>query len=167
MKINLLNDRYALIDDEDWPIVKSYKWYADVRQTGHVYVKARIGKHRTIYLHRVVLNAQRGHHVDHINGNGLDNRRANLRLCSPSQNLGNQRVSRSGYKTSRYKGVYWDNYYECWKFRVYLHGRPFKSGSCNTELEAALAYNEWALRAFGEFAQPNIIRKCVSCANAT
>src|SRR5688500_6023762 len=90
---------WAVIDGEDWARVAAGRWH--VRRGSHVgYVKR--GPRR--WMHRLVLNAGPNQRVDHRNGNGLDNRKANLRFATHTQNMRNARKRSTG--TSQYKGVY-------------------------------------------------------------
>lgn len=95
--------------------------------------------------------------TDHINGDKLDNRKENLRRCSPAQNQGNRWKSKQA-KTSKYKGVYF-----CSKLRKFVaYGREGKKnkrlGTFQSEEDAALAYDRWAIGYFGEFARLNFQR---------
>ena len=96
----------AIIDADDAPLIESFNWHADVRRHT-VYGRRSIilpsGKQTTKLLHQYILVAPDGFEVDHISGDGLDNRRVNLRLATRSQNQHNQRLNRSN--TSGFKGV--------------------------------------------------------------
>src|SRR5690606_31440543 len=113
-------------------------------------------------LHRYLFNLESGtiHNkskifVDHINGNKLDNRRENLRLCDNEKNQQNR------FKTtgkSKYKGVIWDKSHNAWLVRIQPENEKRKYiGLYRDELEAAKAYNDAAIKIFGEFANINII----------
>src|SRR4051812_16134246 len=92
-----------LVDDTDYELLKSYSWCIAVNG----YAVARHKKAgKVIYMHRLLLNAKKGQITDHINGNRLDNRRVNLRLCSAAQNAKNQ--ARKVNNTSGFKGVSFD-----------------------------------------------------------
>src|SRR5678815_2653841 len=92
--------------------------------------------------------------VDHKNGNGLDNRRENLRVCTQAENLANMRKHRG---VSRYKGVTWDSSRRRWLAQIKNHGPNVNLGRYDSEVDAAHAYNEAALRLKGEYALLNEI----------
>jgi hypothetical protein len=147
-------DNCCLVDDEDADLISKYKWYLSPRkhttylQTHH-YVD---GKRCTLYLHRLIIGAEQGQLVDHKNGNGLDNRRENLRFSTPSQNNMNQK-GRSG--TSKYKGVSYHTKDKLWAARIKLNRRSTHLGYFKLEEDAAKAYDQAALEYFGEFARLN------------
>ncbi len=107
---------------------------------------------RTIEMHRQILNAPAGLLCDHKNHNGLDNRRANLRLCTPSQNSQNQ-LPRAGF-SSIYKGVSREK--NKWRADIRLNGRPIFIGYFDDQIDAAIAYDDMAIELFGEFACLNL-----------
>lgn len=92
MEINLETGHTVLIDDCDYEKVMRWKWYAKAEGSRHYAVTVRSPMQR---MHRMILNAKPEQVVDHINGNGLDNRRENLRICSREENAKNRRVSRN------------------------------------------------------------------------
>lgn len=154
MNLTLPDGQVALIDDDDAPRVAGPRWYAARR--GHVwYVQAGVGR-TTLYLHRVILNAPPGVTVDHVNHDGLDCRKQNLRLASQTQQNANQ--CKRAVRSSRFKGVHrWlDDGRVRWRAGVSVNGVQ-RRVSCATEIEAALVYNELAREAFGEFAVMNIV----------
>jgi hypothetical protein len=93
--------------------------------------------------------------VDHINHNGLDNRRSNLRLATPSQNNANQRPRQDARLTSKYKGVYYDKSRGRWAATIHVDGRTRGLGRYDTEDAAAAAYDHAAAEVWGEFALLN------------
>ena len=103
-------------------------------------------------LHRILTGAAVGMVVDHINGEPLDNRRSNLRVCTQQQNLWNGRAHRDG--TSRYRGVCLRKSDGRW--RVQIQGKQL--GVFDNEDEAGLAYNAAALERFGRFARLNVVQ---------
>jgi len=143
-------ERIVTISPEDGDRVLAYSWCIDGR-----YVKSsrRIDGKR-IRLHRFILNADDKHHVDHINGNGFNNTRENLRLCSAGQNLANQRPQ-GRKKSSKFKGVFFHSHSKLWVAAVKKNGKRYATKYFKTENEAALAYNKIAVEAFGSFARLN------------
>src|SRR5262245_1030398 len=110
VKIPLTRGMVALVDAEDAERVRAYRWCAQLRGK-RVYAARSAGARKAlIYMHRMILNVDGTpgikRQVDHRNGNGLDNRRANLRLCTPSENRVNAPASASN--TSGVRGVRWD-----------------------------------------------------------
>ena len=109
-------------------------------------------------MHRVIMNTLGNMNVDHIDHNGLNNQKENLRNCTQSENARN-RTSRKG-STSKYLGV--SKCHKIMKYGIYYYYRVKINqrqhvGNFKTEIEAALAYNEAALKYYGEFANLNII----------
>lgn len=145
----------ALIDEEDEKRVRKYEWISHKRDNT-VYARMRHVRipdhHRS--LHRYIVKAPRGVNVDHINGNGLDNRRSNLRLCSHAQNLRNRKARSSEALTSKFKGVSLSPS-NTWRASIGYNGKNIYLGSFKTEIDAALAYDRAALKWHGEFARTN------------
>lgn len=102
------------------------------------------------YLHRFIMGEPKGKVVDHINGNRLDNRRVNLRICEHKENMWNSKPVTAGYK-----GVYENGF--SWIAQIMADGVIHHIGSYRTQEEAALAYNEKALELHGEFAYLNVV----------
>lgn len=154
-QVPLTQGKFALVDDEDFEWLSQHKWH--LSQHGYAargkhegYPKKTVG---ILFMHRVILNAPSGTEVDHINGNRLDNRRSNLRLCTRRQNLQNSR--KRDNSSSLYKGVYFDKSRNKWQ--AYIdgpHGR-IHLGRFSQETDAARAYDEKAKEVFGEFARLN------------
>ena len=104
-------------------------------------------------MHRFILGARKGEIVDHRNGDGLDNRRDNLRLCVGKENQGNRRLSKNN--KSGYKGVCLDNRRGQWVATIYKNRKPIYLGSFNSAIDAANAYDNAAIGYFGDFALTN------------
>lgn len=145
----------TLVDDEDAPRVLHLKWKPLRCKNGSVYAVARTreqdGKEKTVYMHRLILDAPIGKDVDHRNGNGLDNRRQNLRLATRAQNSRNSRLQRdtaSGYKGVRRHRRKWQAHIKVNRKRIYL-------GSFSSKEDAARTYDAAAKKHFGEFANLN------------
>jgi hypothetical protein len=140
------------VDPEDYELVKAFRWNAKpaFRRSGNIPVKTfyAFTSDKTIYMHNMI--AGTGH--DHKNGNGLDNRRLNLRLANQYQQACNRR-KRIDAKTSQYKGVYFSTGAKKWVAKI--NGKHI--GYFPSETGAALAYNEYAQNLHGEFAVLNSI----------
>jgi hypothetical protein len=95
--------------------------------------------------------------VDHINGNGLDNRKSNLRICTHQQNCENSRKRKKSF--SKYKGVYWSKNAKKWVAQITIDGKSKHLGYFELEEDAAAAYDKAAVKYFGEFACLNFRRK--------
>lgn len=150
------NKGITLVDDGDYELVSQHKWrISALKYTS--YARANIN----IYMHRLILDAKKEEWVDHINHNGLDNRRENLRLCTPSQNHMNRRIIKGN---SEYKGVSWDRARRKWVAYIKVGQQHINLGGFTDETEAAQAYNRAAIKYFGDFACINIVRdKTVDC----
>lgn len=151
--------RFAVLDDEDAERVGKYKWSL-VPGYSTDYAKSydrRVGNDAFQPLHRFILHPPMDVAVDHINGNGLDNRRCNLRLATPSENGQNRFNIRpeSADKTSRFKGVHWSGSQSAWLAGITLNGQRQYLGRFQDEIEAGLAYDAAALELFGRFARTN------------
>lgn len=144
--IPLTQNEFAIIDDEDFELVSQYKWCAD-RNATTCYatrgVKLGINKWTTQRMHKFLTNWS---YVDHINGNGLDNRRINLRQSNQGLNNRNQHKN---WGSSSYKGVYWDKRAQKWcvRFRGLLISKHL--GHFTDEIEAAKAYDLELIKVFG------------------
>lgn len=147
---------YALVDKEDYDKVKDIRWalYGN-------YVAGRVTKNNEnrTYLHRFLLNPTKPH-VDHANANRLDNRRSNLRECDHAQNFHNQekrKIYAGRPTTSKYKGVHVVKKSGKYVAQIAIPSGRINLGTFDNEDDAGLAYNEMALKHFGEFARINKI----------
>ena len=155
-KIPLTQGKVALVDDADYERVSKYKWYAWRGGAGPFYARRNVASGRrqqkTVKLHRFILGFPDSF-IDHVNHNGLDNRRSNLRLCTRSQNQQNRLPERG--KTSAYKGVNWNKRNRIWYAKIKHNGKGFHLGCFRSEVRAAKAYDDAAKENFGEFAYLN------------
>ena len=154
----LSQNKFAIVDADDYDRLNQYKWclsrtrhtnYA-MRRTKGKRVKGRRVKRKTIMMHRFILDAPRHLVVDHINHNGLDNRKRNLRLCTRAENSRNRRPF--NIKGSRYKGVSWDKGRKVFIACIYCNRKNYYLGRFKSEIAAAKAYDRKAVELFGEFA---------------
>ena len=152
--ISLTRGQVAKIDPEDYECVNQFKWFADWSQGMHsFYAKGRIGDATTnpIRMHRFIMNAPEDKEVDHINGDTLDNRKANLRLCTQAEN--NRNRKKSSLNTSGYTGV--NKKKNRWCARTSFDGKRIHIGYFSDAEEAAHAYDEAVKKHHGEFAKTN------------
>jgi hypothetical protein len=148
--------KFALVDDEDFEYLNQWKWYYD--SSGYAcrrfYYKDK--KSRIIGMHRVIMGDPKGKLIDHINMNGLDNRKSNLRICGKRENSINGSIKSNN--TSGYKGVHKNNRGSYpWRVNLKANGKQVFAGYFYDVKEAAKAYNEKALELYGEYARLNII----------
>jgi hypothetical protein len=150
-------EEWALIDDEDFDLVNQYKWF--LHQKGYVDANAIVnGKRTRIKLHRLIMNFPKGKQIDHINGNKLDNRKSNLRICGNSNNQMNvkKKATYSNKPTSSiYKGVSYKKKNNKWQAYITKDQKRIYIGYFVNEKDAALAYNKKAMELFGEYANLN------------
>lgn len=155
-EIPLTRGYVAIVDDEDYERAASFRWYASSpsrRSTPYAVRKiAGVNGRSTCWLHRFILSVPAGTLVDHIDGDGMNNRRGNLRLCTNTQNCRNRAIGKNN--RSGFKGVYRyrDGRFGAW-IMADLVGHHL--GYHPTKEDAARAYDEAAVRLHGEFARLN------------
>lgn len=155
-------DRFALVDAADYGLVAPFNWYLLHGHNGKLYAYTR----GSVYMHRLLAGTRPGDETDHENGDGLDNRRANLRTATRSQNKGNMGKPRRPdglAHTSRFKGVSWDKSRGRWQAKIQQNRRHRNLGRYDDEIEAARAYDAAAIAHFGEFARLNFPPQAVAC----
>lgn len=153
-----VGDHVSLIDEADRELVEAYTWRPEYnRAADRVYAYTTI-RRRAVRLHRLILAPPKGIETDHINGNGLDNRRANLRPATTaenSRNIDKPRFRDGRPASSKYKGVYFHRLARKWGAQIGVNYRRLHLGLYVSEVDAARAYNRAALHYFGEFARLN------------
>lgn len=160
--IALTQNQIAIVDAADYDWLMQWNWCAQKREDGRYYVLRyeRLPVKRWIYMHRVLLNCKDNELADHKNGNGLDNRRENLRTTDYTGNSRNERMNKRN--TSGFKGVGWmkelkrrngGRWYAC----IVVNAKRIFLGYHPTKEDAARAYNEAAIKHHGEFANLNKI----------
>lgn len=153
-KIPLTQGKFALVDDEDYDFLMQWKWHIVAK--GYASRTERNSVNRAIRMHRAILDAREGQEVDHINGNRLDNRRANLRIATSSQNAMNRKkIEGAG---SKYKGVCPARAAGKFIAQIKVNGKTIHLGTFASEKAAAKTYNIAAKKNFGEFARLNKVK---------
>jgi hypothetical protein len=146
--IPLSDGFYAYVDAADYEWLSQWKWY----MSGSGYAM-RVENHKRIYMHRQIMRPPKGKVVDHIDGNKANNCRFNLRVCTLAENQRNKRKSHAG--RSQYKGVTYDQRKKKWFARCRIGDNRVRLCYCNSEVDAARAYDRAAVASFGPYARPN------------
>lgn len=151
MLIPLTQGKFAVVDAQDYDRLSRYKWCA--AKSKKTFYAERFSNGRLIKMHREIIHTPKGMQCDHINHNGLDNRKSNLRLCTNAENLRNQKPAGNG--SSRYKGVSWSKQRRKWRASICCDYRVRTIGRFDNKPQAAMAYDDKAIELFGEFAYLN------------
>lgn len=159
-EVNLSGGLFALIDCCDIDKVKHLCWFASTTDKSRTfYARGRLrgesSKIAARHMHRVILCFPL-FNVDHINGNGLDNRRCNLRFATHQQNCCNLRPKLN--KTSTYRGVYWNGI--SWSASIRMNMKLIYLGRYQEERLAAAAYDIASLQLHGAFGVRNLSSLC-------
>ncbi len=154
-QIPLTQGQHALVDDEDYAAASAYTWHLSSSGYAVTSFSKHTGK-RDIKLHRLIAgDPPDGFCVDHIDGDRLNNQRANLRWVTAAENARNRAAQRNA--SSRFKGVNWNKAAQCWEANIRYGNTRIRLGRFASELDAARAYNAAATQHFGEFARLNPI----------
>jgi hypothetical protein len=147
-------------DEEDYPLVADYRWHVIKADNSLMYAVTYAtdpdsGSRLLIYMHHLILGQKDGFLPDHKDGNGLNNRRSNLRFATPGQNCANSRPRKG---SSRFKGVCFKKgrISRPWQAEIMKNYTKRHLGMFETEEEAAVAYDQAALEQWGEFARLNL-----------
>lgn len=147
--IPLTRGQIALIDKEDLDKIKNYGWYAIYKKNNNTFYAVTEIDSKGIPMHRFILNDPEGVQIDHQDHNTLNNRKNNLRLCSPSQNSMNKKLQSNN--TTGYKGVYLDKRTGRYRASIRINRRLKHLGYFLTALEANEVYQTTAKNLHGEF----------------
>jgi hypothetical protein len=148
-RIPLTKGKFAIVDAEDYYQLAQFQWFISPG-TNTLYAAGKRGEKRAIMMHRVIMDAPDHLVVDHIDHNGLNNTKANLRLCTRAQNNCNCTPNKG--TTSRHKGVSWNKKMKKWRVAIKLNEKTRHIGYFENEIDAAKAYDKKAAKLFGEFA---------------
>jgi hypothetical protein len=151
---------YAIVDDEDFDYLNQWKWKFN---KGRAMRNQHIGtvgnwrdgkrKDKAVLMHRVIMGEPEGMDVDHENRNALDNRKANLRICTHAENRRNNKIYSNN--TIGYKGVYWDKRKLKYYTQISFMGKKYTLALFESAEEAAKEYDHVARQLYGEFATLN------------
>jgi hypothetical protein len=156
VEIPLTRGLVATVDDQDAHLA-SFVWHA-AKCNGKFYAARRVYKGPYLYLHRVVLGVPAGVEVDHVDGNGLNCRRGNLRPATRQEQNRNRRTTKRS--KSGFKGVFYQaGLTRPWRAQITVDGRTRSLGCFGSPEAAALAYNEAARELHGEFAKLNEVTR--------
>ncbi len=146
--IPLTQGKFAIVDVDNYKRLNQYKWCLSGIKGQHYAIRKDHGK--IVKMHHEILDVPEGMVCDHINHNRLDNRRCNLRICTLAQNGYNRLPNTTG--TSRYKGVHRHKQVRKWVAEIQYKNHSIHIGCFDYEQDAAIAYDDMAIRLFGEFA---------------
>lgn len=150
-QINLTQGEVAIVDDDDYDRLSKYKWRL---QKNHNCKYAMSGKYpQTLYMHHLILCAVPGKIIDHVDNNGLNNQKLNLRYCTHAQNMRNR--SKYTISSSRYKGVSLVKSTHKWEASIRLDGKKLHLGQYESEEEASVVYDDASRKLHGQFSKTN------------
>jgi hypothetical protein len=156
--VPISNGKFAKVDDEDFELVNKFHWHMDGAGYARTNVWRNNKKDSAPRMHRLILgNVDTKLHIDHINGDKLDNRKSNLRVLTCSQNAMNRGPQTNN--SSGYKGVVYDRSRNKWKAEIGVNKKRIHLGRFDSAEEAALAYNQASFKYHGEFGFINEIAK--------
>lgn len=153
MKIELKNGKNIIVDASDYEEIAKHGWHISHNGYAIRRVEKKGEPKRVIYMHKQIFGEKGSFDIDHIDGNKLNNSKSNLRLATRSLNNANQKI-RTGC-SSVFKGVAWVKNYKRWWAYIGYQGKRTSLGYFTDEVEAAKAYNQAAIKMFGEFCRLN------------
>lgn len=145
-----------MVDDEDYERISQFKWSASKEGRSWYAVRGSGGRkdRRSVRMHRFIMNPLCNQLMDHIDGNGLNNQKSNLRICSAKENCRSFKLKRKN-ASSNFRGVSWCKTRKKWRSQISIDRKTIVIGAYDNETEAALAYNVAASFEFKEFANLN------------
>ena len=156
MEIPLTRGQVAIIDVEDWHLIKDYNWCAQWSQSKKGYYaisskRTEAGKYKTVWMHRIIMKAKGKEVVDHIDGHGLNNTKANLRIVGHRENATNRRLRSDS--TSKVAGVSLDKESKKWKVHIVINKKQVTIGRFKDYNDAVAARKAAEDEHYGEFAR--------------
>ena len=151
IKVPLKGGAFAVVDAADWPLVSRHQWC--LMENGYVVTSLTVPRRMSLLMHRLIMGDEPGVEYDHEDRDKLNNRRKNLRIATRS--LNNANMTLRSNNTSGFKGVCWRPALQKWRAEISVNRKNRYLGLFNTPEDAARAYNDAALEAFGEFAVLN------------
>ena len=159
-EIYLTNNKgIVFVDNEDYEWLQQYKWNFNLSRNGNGYATTNLylNKRNLIkHMHRLIMNEPIGLQIDHIDNNGLNNQKNNLRIVTNQQNQMNRKKGINC--SSKYKGVTWKKQDKQWQAQIQANKKYIYLGLFRIEEDAAKAYNEAAIELFGEYAHLNEVK---------
>lgn len=155
-EIALTQGLVAVVDDSDFDVLDQFNWHA-ARRARTVYAARHKGRNKIVLMHAEIMQTPSGFDTDHIDGNGLNNVRSNLRVTTVTQNRYNQ-IRKRRTATSRFRGVSWNKKLGRWVAQIRLHGQQTYLGLFDDEVEAARVYDAAGLARDPEHFTPNFPR---------
>ena len=158
-EIILTHGKVAIVDDEDFDYLNQFKWLANKQKNDKFYVGRNIPvsnkKQSKIWMHRFIMNPEKGMVIDHLDGNPLNNQKNNLRICTHAENMRNSKIPKNN--TSGFKGVSFVKKHNTYESSIRINNIKIYLGYYIDPKDAAKAYNDAALKYHGEFANLNKI----------
>ena len=151
VQIKLSMGYFAIIDEDDFELASKHTWYASVRRKadGSIRTVYAVTRGSKLRLHRLIMNASKGFEVDHIDGDGLNCSKSNMRLATTSENQRNQRIGCNN--KSGVKGVTWDKERGKWRVSIKINRKSIRIGRFENLEDAAKAYADASLKYHGDF----------------
>ena len=154
-KILLTQGKYAKVDNSDFDLLDGWSWCVLSGNNNKLYAKRAVpngaGKQKFITMHSSIMKTPKGMEIDHIDGDGLNNQKSNLRICTHSENIKNRTKSKNN--KSGFKGVCWNKEKKKWKVYISSNKKLFHLGYFLDKEEAYKAYCDACLKYHGEFSK--------------
>ena len=153
-EIPLTQGQTAIIDEEDYSYISQYKWRAGKNGNKLCAIRTALisGKRKTVRMHRIIADTPAGMQTDHINGNSMDNRKENLRICTNQQNSFNRKKPNKNNKLG-IKGVQWVERIKKFRAQIRINDKTIHLGLFTVASNADNAYRKAEEKYFGEFAR--------------